>query len=49
MIWDTSRQDEMLVGTSGIGDDSHREPVAKIRWMSESTAVGKKYNVGVAS
>lgn len=45
MVWNTSREDETLVATSGIGDDSHREPVAKVQWVPDLDSQGKKYNV----
>ena len=45
MVWDTGREDEALVATSGIGDDSHREPVSKVQWVLDPDSNGKKYNV----
>ena len=27
MLWDLSREDDVLVASSGIDDDSHQEPV----------------------
>jgi hypothetical protein len=29
-LWDLSKEDDMLIGTSGMGSDSHREPVTKV-------------------
>ena len=29
-MWDTGREDETVIATSGMGSDSHREPVAKV-------------------
>jgi len=29
-VWDMGREDETLVATSGMGSDSHREPVTKV-------------------
>ena len=29
-MWDTGREDETLLASSGLGDDSHREPVTKV-------------------
>jgi len=43
MVWDTSREDETLVATSGISDDTHREPVYKLQWVAATDS--KKYNV----
>ena len=45
MVWDTAKEDEPLLATSGIGDDSHREPVAKVQWVLDPESQGKKYNV----
>ncbi|KAK2156882.1 hypothetical protein NP493_1930g00018 [Ridgeia piscesae] len=43
MVWDTSREDETLVATSGISDDTHREPVYKLQWVAATDS--KKYNL----
>ena len=45
MVWDLGRDDEMLIATSGIGDDSHREPVSKVQWVPDADPKNKKYNV----
>ena len=29
-MWDTGREDETVIATSGLGSDSHREPVTKV-------------------
>ena len=29
-MWDTGREDETVIATSGMGSDSHREPVSKV-------------------
>ena len=29
-MWDMGREDETLIATSGMGSDSHREPVTKV-------------------
>ena len=29
-MWDTGREDETVIATSGMGSDSHREPVTKV-------------------
>ena len=29
-VWDTGREDETVIATSGMGSDSHREPVTKV-------------------
>ncbi len=43
-IWDLSREDDALIFTSGIGDDSHREPVTEIAWLQDPDKP-KRYNV----
>ena len=45
MVWDTSREDDTLIATTGISDDTHREPVYKLHWVAVTG--GKKYNVRV--
>lgn len=45
IIWDTGRDDDQIIATSGIGDDSHREPVGKVQWVLDPDSTGKKYNV----
>ena len=37
----------MLIATSGIGDDSHREPVSKVHWIKDTEPKSRKYNVSV--
>ena len=29
-MWDTGKEDETVIATSGMGSDSHREPVTKV-------------------
>lgn len=29
-MWDLGREDDALVATTGMGSDSHREPVTKV-------------------
>ncbi|XP_013407902.1 WD repeat-containing protein 34 [Lingula anatina] len=45
MLWDTSKEDEMLIASSGIGGDAHREPVSKLRWIPDPESRGKKFNI----
>ena len=45
IVWDTGKEDETRVASSGIGDDSHREPITKIQWVKDSESKSKKYNV----
>lgn len=30
-----SQEDEVLLATCGMGDDSHREPVTQIMWLQD--------------
>lgn len=47
MVYDLSKEEESLVATSGIGNDSHREPVSKVHWIPDtSSKSGGKFNVG---
>ncbi|EDO43231.1 predicted protein [Nematostella vectensis] len=48
-LWDLSCEDEMLVASSGMGNDSHREPVNKIMWLLDPDSKGKKYQILSAS
>ena len=45
IIWDLNKEDDMVVASSGIGDDSHREPVCKVQWIPDPESKGKKYHV----
>jgi len=45
IVWDTGKEDETRVASSGIGDDSHREPITKIQWVKDSESKSKKYNI----
>ena len=45
LVWDLSREDDILVASSGIGDDSHREPISKVEWVKDQDAKGAKYKV----
>ncbi|KXJ25340.1 WD repeat-containing protein 34 [Exaiptasia diaphana] len=42
-VWDLSKEDDLLIGTSGLGNESHREPVTKVMWISDAASKGKKY------
>ena len=44
-MWDLSREDDLVLATSGIGDDAHREPVAKVQWLLDPESKSKRYNV----
>ena len=46
MLWDLSREDDLLVASSGIDDDSHQEPVSKVHWITDSK--GKKIYVSTS-
>lgn len=46
IVWDLSREDDMVLTSSGIGDDSHREPVSKVTWVPDTSSMKKnKYLV----
>lgn len=40
-MWDLSREDDMVLTSSGIGDDSHREPVSKVIWVPDTSSLKK--------
>lgn len=42
-IWDLSSEDDMLLASSGIGDNTHREPVNKLIWLKDPNRQG--YNL----
>ncbi|KAL9982639.1 hypothetical protein ACROYT_G004708 [Oculina patagonica] len=44
-VWDTGREDETVIATSGLGSDSHREPVTKVLWSLDSSSKATKYQV----
>ncbi|XP_062504562.1 cytoplasmic dynein 2 intermediate chain 2-like [Corticium candelabrum] len=35
MVWNTMQEDEAAVATSGIGDNSHKDAVAKVLWIPD--------------
>ena len=41
LLWDLSKEDDMLLTTSGQGDDSHNEPVSKVIWVPDTTTSKK--------
>uniref|UniRef100_A0A8W8IMP9 WD repeat-containing protein 34 n=2 Tax=Magallana gigas TaxID=29159 RepID=A0A8W8IMP9_MAGGI len=41
IVWDLSREDDMVLTSSGIGDDSHREPVSKVIWVPDTSSLKK--------
>ncbi|XP_041371000.1 cytoplasmic dynein 2 intermediate chain 2-like [Gigantopelta aegis] len=45
LVWDLSREDDLVLATSGIGDDAHREPVAKVQWLLDPDSKTKRYNI----
>lgn len=45
MVWDLSQEDDLLLATSSIGDDAHREPVTRVHWLQDSSSKKKRYNV----
>ncbi|XP_022080790.1 WD repeat-containing protein 34-like [Acanthaster planci] len=44
LLWDLTREDDGLLATSGIGDDSHREPVSEVMWLQDPKR-SNKYNI----
>ena len=45
LVWDLSREDDLVVATSGIGDDAHREPVTKVHWIKSQSSKKRDHNV----
>lgn len=41
LLWDLSKEDDMLLATSETGDDSHHEPVSKVIWVPDTTTSKK--------
>lgn len=41
LLWDLSKEDDMLLTESGQGDDSHNEPVSKVIWVPDTTTSKK--------
>ncbi|PVD30466.1 hypothetical protein C0Q70_09732 [Pomacea canaliculata] len=46
LLWDLSQEDDLLLATSGIGDDAHREPVVRVLWITDTT---KKTQLNIIS
>jgi len=45
IVWDLSREDDLVVATSGIGDDAHREPVSKVHWIKSQSSKRREHNI----
>ncbi|XP_074642732.1 cytoplasmic dynein 2 intermediate chain 2-like [Tubulanus polymorphus] len=46
IVWDTANEDDIVAASSGIGDDSHREPVSKVHWVKDlQSKTSTKYNL----
>jgi len=45
IVWDLSREDDLVVATSGIGDDAHREPVTKVHWIKSQSSKKRDHNI----
>ncbi|KAL5022607.1 hypothetical protein ScPMuIL_001762 [Solemya velum] len=45
LVWNLNREDDMLMATSGIGNDAHREPVSKVHWIPDISSKAKGYNL----
>ena len=46
MVWDLSRETDMLIASSGKGDDAHNEPISKVLWYP---APGKRRTYHVST
>lgn len=44
MVWDFSKETDMLIARSGKGDESHSEPISKVMWQKAS-GKGRVFNV----
>ena len=44
LVWDYSRETDMLVASSGKGDESHNEPISKVLWQ-KTAGKRRHYNV----
>lgn len=38
-VWDMGREDDALIATSGMGSDSHREPVTKVKYFKYNARI----------
>ena len=47
ILWDLSQNDDLVLASSGIGDDAHREPVSKVHWMKSHSSKRRDYNVTI--
>ncbi|KAH9513202.1 WD repeat-containing protein 34 [Bulinus truncatus] len=45
ILWDLSHEDDLVLATSGIGDETHREPVNKVYWITDQSPKKKSYNI----
>lgn len=45
LVWDLSKEDDLLLAASGIGEDAHREPVTRVHWLRDVSSKQRRYNV----
>ncbi|RUS81407.1 hypothetical protein EGW08_010845 [Elysia chlorotica] len=45
ILWDLSQNDDLVLASSGIGDDAHREPVSKVHWIKSHSSKRRDYNI----
>ncbi|CAG5134760.1 unnamed protein product, partial [Candidula unifasciata] len=45
ILWDLSREDDLVLATSGIGNDAHREPVSKVHWIKSQSSGRRDYDI----
>lgn len=44
-VYDIGREDDTFIAWSGVGDNSHKDPVSQVIWLNESTSKDKKYKI----
>lgn len=44
-VYDIGREDDTVIAWSGVGENSHKDPISQVTWLSESSSKEKKYKI----
>ncbi|XP_046849052.1 cytoplasmic dynein 2 intermediate chain 2-like [Xenia sp. Carnegie-2017] len=44
-VYDIANENDPLIGSSGVGENTHKDPVSQVTWFSDPTSKDKKFRV----
>lgn len=44
-VYDIGREDDTVIAWSGVGENSHKDPISQVVWLNESSSKEKKYKI----